>query len=220
MTNQAACSQTVSGRSVHFSEAKDHINQGVGNQCNEYYTSNIKEPRYRVLAVTYVWREVDLPIPIDGRKVTRYRAPKVHEYVDMTTGEIIPASQLRNDHEVWPSLHFSERALLRSAVMSALRKEVRPFVYFVLEFRNNRRGITPSSYELANWYARLHDKQPQHVRRYIQPMVEAGILAGESILAPLFQISGRHTSARDHVSEDCVASSRFMLKILDKRCVA
>ncbi|RQO35869.1 hypothetical protein DBR37_05785 [Herminiimonas sp. KBW02] len=214
MTDQVACSQTLSGRSVHFSEGKSHINQRVENQCNEYYTTDNKEPRYRVLTLSYGWRDVRLPITIDSRKVIRYRAPKVYEYVDMTTGEIISASQLRNDHEVWAPIHFSERALLRSALMNVLRKEVRAFAYFVLDFRNNRRGISPSIHALANWYARLHDKQSQHVRRYIQPMVEAGILAGESVLAPLFQISGKHTSAKDHTAEDFIASTRFILKLM------
>ncbi|NUU04584.1 hypothetical protein [Herbaspirillum robiniae] len=141
---------------------------------------------------------------------SRYEAVVITEYVDMETGEILPTSAVKSHKDFWPEIHMGERCAQRGTIISSLRKEVRDFALFVLRFANQRRGITPGIDTLARWYAKLHNFQAQHVRRYIPRLKKAGILAGESLLAPLFQISGKGLAAKAHLAEDAAASLKFL----------
>ncbi|PZQ02470.1 MAG: hypothetical protein DI587_03305 [Variovorax paradoxus] len=119
----------------------------------------------------------------------------VRDFVDMMSGEAIPADQLSIG-----VLDLRKRYPAREAALASLRPQVLPFALFVLRFANKRRGITPGIAVLSRWYADLHDKQTKNVRRYIPALLKAGILAGDTLLGPLFQ----HTrgAARDHLGED------------------
>jgi hypothetical protein len=176
-----------------------------------------EEPRYRPYSITHEMRKLTPPIRINGEKVIRYRAPVVTEYVDMKTGEIIQAAALPKDLEVWPIVHFSERVLQREFILTSLRKEVREFAVFVLAFRNQRRGVTPGVDELAKWYANLTGQQACHVRRYVPRLEAAGVLAGSSLLCPLFQIAGNNTTTSTHLGEDFRAYANFVLMLIEKR---
>jgi hypothetical protein len=160
---------------------------------------------------SYYWRRFPAPIKINKVEVSRYQALSVAEYIDMTTGEIIQAAALRNDPCVPPQLHVGEIVCLRQAIMNSLRKEVRDFAYFVLQFRNSRRGITPTIDTLVEWYAQLYTKRVSNVRRYIKALEKAGLLAGSSLLSPLFQQAGKNKTAKDHLGEDFSAVARFMV---------
>lgn len=173
-------------------------------------TGGHREARYRPYATIQAWRRVKPSIMINGEEVSRYMAPLITEYVDMETGEIIPAEALKDDPEVWPTIRASERSMQRAFVLECLRKEVREFARFVLTFRNQRRGITPAIEDLVEWYAQLHGKRPGNVRRYVKQLEDTGILAGKAVLAPLFQIAGRSITAKEHSAEDVVASMKFM----------
>lgn len=136
---------------------------------------------------------------LNGIGITRYKAPRIAEYVDMESGEIIAADALK-DHpeftgnlELPPEFHFSEAVLQRAFILDSLRKEVRGFASFVLAFRNQRRGVTPGVDTLVRWYAQIAGKQASHVQRYVKRLEVAGILAGSSLLAPLFQVAGMST---------------------------
>lgn len=140
-----------------------------------------------------------------------YDSPVVTHYIDPATGEIFEAKALRNDPEHWPAFPFGENVLLRQAILSSLRKEVRSFALFVLAFRNNRRGVTPSVGDLVKMYAVLHDQQAHNVRRYVKRLEEVGIIVGSSLLGPLFQFAGRKLKAREHIGEDAAASVRYLV---------
>ncbi|TCS38373.1 hypothetical protein EDC30_102110 [Paucimonas lemoignei] len=182
-----------------------------------YYQEQDETPVYRVASVAYERRRVDPPITINGKEVSRYPSPVVTEYVDMRTGEVIPAKTLRNNPEVWPVVYLSENALRRQAVLNTLREEVRHFALFVLSFRNHRRGVTPGMDKLVVWYARLNEQRPANVRRNVKTLEKTGILAGSSLLGPLFQFSGRHTKAREHLGEDGAASAKYLVMSLKKQ---
>lgn len=168
-------------------------------------------PRYQPYNIIKKTRKIDSPIHLNGEKVTRYKAPCITEYVDMQTGEIIPAIALKNNPEVWPTVHNSERMLQREFILHGLRDEVREFAVFILQFRNQRRGVTPGVEQLVKWYAEITGKQACHVRRYVPPLENAGVIAGSSVLGPLFQIAGRSVSANKHLGEDSEAARKFML---------
>jgi hypothetical protein len=152
-----------------------------------------------------VWRKLPNPIRINNKLVLRYKAPSITEYLDPSTGEIISASILKNDTRVPLQNYFGEIQLLRQYLMDSLRPEVKGFALFVLRFRNNRRGITPEISTLVEWYARLHNKRPSNVRRYVEVLEKAGFLAGSSLLSRLFQHTGKRTAASDHLGEDVAA---------------
>jgi hypothetical protein len=156
-----------------------------------------------------VWRKLPMPIHINNELVTRYKAPKIVEYLDPSTGEIIQASDVRNDPRLPPEIHFGEILLLRQSLLDSMRKEVREFALFVLNFRNNRRGVTPEIDTLVDWYAHLQGKRPSNIRRYVQVLEDVGFLAGSSLLSRLFQRTGKRTAARDHLGEDVIARRKY-----------
>ncbi|SDY99905.1 hypothetical protein SAMN05518854_103211 [Variovorax sp. YR266] len=132
----------------------------------------------------------------------------VHEYLDTGTGEIIPADQLNI-----PVLDLRERLPARAKALASLRFEVQQFATFVLRFANLRRGITPGIGVLCQWYAEMHSRRSQDVRRYIPALHKAGVLAGETLLGPLFQRTGG--KAREHLGEEYRAAciySRLRMK--------
>jgi hypothetical protein len=137
------------------------------------------------------------------------------EYVDRETGEIL-SNRERGTRIKCPVIHFSERCLQRHAILDSLHPEVRAFAVFVLKFRNLRRGITPGISTLCRWYAILTDRQACHVRRYVPKLRQSGVLDGDSLVGPLFQIPGKQTSALDHKQEDIVAEFRFADMLLAK----
>lgn len=128
---------------------------------------------------------------------------KVTEYIDMTTGEIIPADTIQ-----MPVLDLRGKQAKKDAVLDKLRPEVREFACFVLDFHNKRRGITPGINTLCHWYAALTGKQSQHVRRYIPKLEAAGILAGENLLGRLFQHTG--WTVMYHMGEETRAYAKFV----------
>lgn len=161
--------------------------------------------------LVHIWRKLPTPIKINKVEVSRYQALSVAEYIDMSTGEIIQAANLRNDPRVPPQIYVGEIMYRVQAIMNSLRKEVRDFAYFVLQFRNQRRGITPAVDTLVEWYAQLHSKRVSNV------LEEAGLLAGTSLLSPLFQRTGKNTFTKDHLGEDFAATAKFIVMRLKVR---
>ncbi|MGR4871758.1 hypothetical protein ACIPRI_23170 [Variovorax sp. LARHSF232] len=133
----------------------------------------------------------------------RGKVRSIGEYLDTATGEIIPAEQLTVS-----TLDIRNKLPARDAVFDSLRPEVRKFASFVLKFANKRRGITPGIDALCKWYADLHGKRIDNVRRYVRPLIDAGVLVHGSLLGPLFQRTGG--SARAHLSEAAEASGIYM----------
>ncbi|KWR90378.1 hypothetical protein RM96_10170 [Cupriavidus sp. IDO] len=129
----------------------------------------------------------------------------VAEYLDTETGEIIPASAI-----ALPTLDLRTKQAEKDAVLVSLQPEVRKLAYFVLGYANKRRGITPGIKTLCQWYADLHGKRTDNVRRHIPKLEAAGILAGESLLGPLWQRTGG--TARSHLGEDSAAAARYMMQ--------
>jgi len=166
------------------------------------------------------FREINSPIMQRGKAITSYRAPVITEYVDTLTGEILPATELTSDKELWPVIHASERCMQREFILNSLRPEVQEFALFILRFRNQRRGVTPCFGQLAKWYAELKGKRTDNVRRYFNPLERAGIIAGESLLGTLFQIAGKSITAREHMSEDSNSYSKIALIQLRQRDIA
>lgn len=175
------------------------------------------DARYIPWTVVMKFREIETPIMLQGKRVTSYRAPVITEYIDTLTGEILQATELRNDKELWQVMYASERCMQREFILNSLRPEVREFALFVLRFRNQRRGVTPGFEGLVKWYAELSGKRADNVRRYIHALTEAGIIAGESLLGPLFQIAGKSVAAGEHLCEDSNAYSRLVLMRLQQR---
>jgi len=167
---------------------------------------HIKEPNMRKTTVTRSKGATSVllsSLAVFSVNTTKKGGVKsIREYADMTTGEIIPAEEL-----TIPTLDLRTKQAEREAALNSLRPEVRAFAYFVLKFANKRRGITPGIDTLVRWYADLHARQAQHVRRHLPKLTEVGLLAGESLLGPLFQQTGG--SARAHLSEETYASEVY-----------
>jgi hypothetical protein len=145
-------------------------------------------------------RKLETPIRISSKPVTLVQVTEIIEYLNRETGEIIPAKQVHAAQG--RPIDLSLRVLQREHLLNSLREEVREFAFYVLSFRNRRRGITPGIERLVKWYAEATHRRTDNVRRYVPKLEQAGILASEFLLCPLFQLSGKNTQARDHLSED------------------
>lgn len=200
------------------SPCSSHIDSNTqrvtNNEAQHKRTCNSIDEEYslRPYACVMVWRNLPTATYINKKLVTRYKAPKITEYLDMSTGEIIQAAKLKNDRRVPPEIHVGEIQMLRKYLLGSLRKEVREFAMFVLQFRNSRRGVSPEIDTLVDWYSRIHGKRPSNVKRYVATLRESSFFAGESLLSLLFQRTGKKATSKDHLGEDASARS-ILLKI-------
>lgn len=101
------------------------------------------------------------------------RRLQVTEYLDTSTGEILTATEVCKFgvREI-----RSDARVRREAVLASLRKEVREFADFVLRFRNGRCSFSPGMDQLVLWYAYLHDKRPDNVRRIVKGLIKGGVV--------------------------------------------
>lgn len=144
----------------------------------------------------------------EGKTITRkILQPSVVEYVDMSTGEIVSAQYAKMLGIA--EINIRMLKLHQDMVLSKLRKEVKDFALFVLLFRNKRRGISPDLDQICSWYAEYTGARKDNIRRYIPILKEAGLLASDVLLMPMFQISGKNTKGSDHLSEDFEAECKF-----------
>ena len=158
--------------------------------------------------LTPIRRELDDPILVKGKLVAAYDALEIAEYVDTATGEIISSVEAKRRPDFKPTIRTSELTLQKEAALSRLRPEVREFAYFVLAFRNQRRGMTPPMDGLVKWYALMTQKRPSDVRRYIPRLEEARICHGD-VMYPIFQFSGAKVRRIIHLAEMINASGKF-----------
>ncbi|WP_156437448.1 MULTISPECIES: hypothetical protein [Burkholderia] len=141
------------------------------------------------------------PVMVAGELSSRYQSVEVNDYVNLDTGEVIQAADSEK-YGIRIAGAVGHRALQRDAAMSSLKPESRAFARFCLQFRNRRRGVTPGFHELCRWYSELTGKRVDNVRRYLPSLKRAGIMAGESLLGPLFQFAGKSIKAHEHAGED------------------
>lgn len=93
------------------------------------------------------------------------------EYVDISTGEIIPKQDLHIP-EIRP-----EAMLERFTRLDKLRPEVRDFAVFLLRFRNQACGFLVPMDTLVQWYSDLTGKQTFHIERYFESLYKHKILS-------------------------------------------
>lgn len=193
------------GNSPTFSGLFHLLVNGLQSYVLIYKSGGPDVPRYVPHTFSYTSRKLKRPSRINGQITDKYTAPLITEYVDVETGEVLPAAEA-SKRGAWPEIRQGECMALREAALASLRPEVRKFAYFVLRFRNRRRGITPDIDTLANWYGQLHGKRPEHIRRYIPRLVESGIIVNPTLVGDVFQIPGKNTAARDHAREDTASA--------------
>ena len=155
--------------------------------------------------VESVSRKLDPPITWQGREYHRYNAARLI-VCDKETGELFRVA----------GMHFAERALQREHVLNSLRAQTRHFAWFVLKFRNYRRGTTPTLETLVQWYADLFDLRPDNVRRDISRLKSAGIIKSDTLMGPLFQITSATMHPGEFLSEDSEAAGKFARMLMQK----
>lgn len=127
----------------------------------------------------------------------------VVEYVDISTGEIIP-KELAQIKEIRP-----EAMLERFKRLDSLRVEVRNFCTFLLRFRNQACGFLVPISTLFKWYATLHNRKTSHVKRYLPVLIEAGILQDSITLDKIFMINNPNRRSSDAKGDLIKAQVRF-----------
>jgi hypothetical protein len=155
-------------------------------------------------------RTLKMPILIGGKPTLSYEAWDIVDYVDTRTGEIHTADELKAHPECPKTLRFAELFLQRQASLASLRPEVRPFALFILNFRNQRRGLTPGQRELAKLYAVMVGRRPSDIRRYKDALDKAGICFND-VMHPNFQLAGTKTTRGEHLGAEVNAAAMMCL---------
>lgn len=171
-------------------------------------THQTNQKNLTVYQVTKKKVKLETPVLLDGKVV--YRVDKLTAtFVDQETGELLTEKEARALG--YPAFDYGIMILQKEYILGTLRKEVRGFANFILQFRNKRRSLTPGINELCEWYAIYTGKRSDHVRRYIPVLVEVGILVKDNpdTLMPLFQYNDKSAKSVDVVSEMFAAVVKF-----------
>ena len=115
----------------------------------------------------------------------------VVEYIDISTGEIIPKEKLQIK-EIRP-----EAMLERFRRLDTLRQEVRAFATFLLHFRNQACGFLVPIRTIVDLYSSITKKKPWHVRRYIPALIEHGILQDDITLDKIFMVNNPNRTSHN-----------------------
>lgn len=178
-------------------------------------THQTNQKNLTVYQVTKKKVKLETPVLLNGKVV--YRVDKLTAtFVDQETGELLTEKEARALG--YPAFDYGIMILQKEYILSNLRKEVRGFADFILQFRNKRRSLTPGINELCEWYAIYTGKRADHVRRYIPVLVEVGILIKDNpdTLMPLFQHNDKSAKSVDVVSEMFAAVVKFDTILMKK----
>lgn len=140
------------------------------------------------------------------------RKPLVTEYVDTTTGEIIPAqvAQRMGVRSIRP-----DAMMRRIKKLDSLRKEPRGFADFLLKFRDGRCKFLVPMDIIICWYSRLTGKRTDNILRYFPSLINAEVLDFDQVLNEDFMIHNP-TAGKGAVKGDlfraCNTFDRMMLK--------
>lgn len=177
----------------------------------------LQTPQRHLVVHEVTKKKVKLEIPILLNGKVQHRVEKLTAtWIDPKTGDKFTEKEARALG--YPAFDYGIMILQKEYVLSKLRKEVRNFADFVLQFRNERRSLTPGINELCEWYAIYTGKRADHVRRYIPGLVEVGILVKDNpdALMPLFQYNDKSAKSVDVVSEMFAAVVKFDTMLMKK----
>lgn len=154
--------------------------------------------------------KLNLPVIRNGKKQSIIESIEV-EWVNLETGEILSKYEVTKLGHI--AYDYGIMVLQREYLLNSLRKELKEFALFVLEFRNQRRGITPGIDELCRWYAELKGQKHWNVKRMVSKLVQAGILSRDNndVMMPLFQLKGTGLTSKAFLTEMREARSKFTL---------
>lgn len=130
----------------------------------------------------------------------------VTEYVDVTTGEILPAELVQ---KMGVRVIRPDASLRRVKKLDSLRKEPREFADFILQFRDRLCGFLAPLDTLIGWYAQITGKQASHVRRYFRPLILAGVFDTASKLNEDFMIHNPFAGKKEAKGAECRAYNIF-----------
>lgn len=170
--------------------------------------------RYEPIGVRFVQKSVKKPVLIDGKVTYSYVAVEISEYLDVQTGLKVPATN-RGRLPYDKPINHGEMLMQRQAALHSLRPEVQLFARFVLQFRDQRRGLTPGMATLVTWYAKLHGRRASDVRRLVKPLEAGGICIGDCLF-PLFQLVQKKWQRSHYLGELELANYRFARLLAEK----
>lgn len=139
--------------------------------------------------------------------------PKVFEYVCTRTGEILNAAEAQ---KLGIKSIRPHTMLARERKLGSLRKEPQEFARFILRYRNGRCGFRVPVEHLVGLYAKLHNKEPKNVRRYLPALTDAGILVDGMTLHKDFMVSNPSEDRSAALGDIESAGSRFAVELLKR----
>ena len=104
----------------------------------------------------------------------------------------------------------------RQRRLDSLREEVRAFAVFVLHFRNEACGFLVPMDTIKSWYSKYSGKRSDNINRYIQKLIDGGILENEIQLTKVFMLNNPNRSKKDALGDVFRAESKFSILMLSK----
>lgn len=139
--------------------------------------------------------------------------PKVLEYVCTRTGEILNAAEAQ---KLGVKSIRPHAMITRERKLESLRKEPQEFARFILRYRNGRCSFKVPVEQLVSLYAKLHDKEPKNVRRYLSTLTDAGILVDGVTLHKDFMVNNPTEDKSAAIGDIESAGSRFAVELLKR----
>lgn len=134
---------------------------------------------------------------------------KVTEVVDLSTGEILSLKEVKKQGV---GVIYPDIMQIRQYKLDKLRKEVRAFAEFILKFRDRGCGFLVEFSTLLEWYSYYTKKDVFNIKRYIDPLIKAGVLdysEGQTFLHKDFMISSKKVGKKEAVAGPFKASCIF-----------
>ena len=141
-------------------------------------------------------------------KTFRFTREKVVEYLDPETGEILTLKQFKE----LGGVEYNHGVFIqeRNEILDTFRSEVREFACFLLKFRNQRRGISPSVEKVVEYFSKFSGKRVNNINARLLPKMYGKVLANDNLLTTPFQLTDKRNHGYSHMQEDFIAENTFL----------
>ena len=133
----------------------------------------------------------------------------VQEYIDLSTGEVIPADVAS---KLGIRVIRPDAGARRLVKLDRLRVEPRRFAVFLLSFRDSHCKFLVPVEEILKWYSKMTGAATHNIRRYLPKLIEAGILDSDTELNKDFMINNP-SAGRAEVKGDMFRAYNTLAKI-------
>lgn len=143
-------------------------------------------------------------------KFKRNKVKSILEYVDISSGEIL----LARDVKIKTS--DSKFMLERNRILDSLTDSQRKLALFILDFRNRACGFLIPIEEILSMYSKYSDQRKDSVKRSFEALIPKGVMQDKYTLAQPFMLYNKNRNSTDAKGDVTRAGIIFDIKMLEK----